>query len=484
VPDELLTPSEKPVRGAEIGQVVAGCQLEVGTMAIALAVFEAGAVSTAFFLALLLQASWGEAVPRGLDIPAQLTFLCVGLLGVFYYNDLYDPRAVRNLADFGPRFGRSIVLYGIILLAASYALPSSFECFECWGAFTAITFALVLPFRAAWYAAARERTFAKRVLILGSGSMARRIADEIQSGPALGYALVGLLRDDAGDDDVLPANSRARVGRVQDAADLVAETKPDVIVVALSERRGKLPVANLLDASTHGVWVEEGAEFYERLTRKMAIENLSPSLLVFSRAFRKSRLLLSARRAASLLIAIVGIVVTAPLLVAIAVLIKLESRGPVFFRQRRVGLSGRVFELVKFRTMHEGDSNPPRSVWERDDSGRVTRLGYWLRKLRLDELPQFINILRGDMDVVGPRPEMAENIGTMSRDIPYYPLRHVVRPGVTGWAQVRYGYAVSREEVAEKTRYDLYYIKHMSFAFDLRILLDTAKIVAFRRGAR
>jgi exopolysaccharide biosynthesis polyprenyl glycosylphosphotransferase len=432
----------------------------------------------------MLQKSWNEPLPQGLNIPGQLTFLCVGLLGVFYYNDLYDPRAVRNLSDFGPRFGRSIVLYGGILLTASYALPKSFEHFEGWGAFTAITFALVLLFRAAWYAAARERTFARRVLILGSGSLARRIAEEIQTSPALGYALVGLLRDEAGDDDVLPLTSRARVGRVQDAADFVAETKPDVIVVALSERRGQLPVSNLLDASTHGVWVEEGSDFYERLTRKMAIENLSPSLLVFSRAFRKSRLLLSARRVASLAIALVGIVVTAPLLIAVAILIRLDSRGPIFFRQRRVGLSGRVFELVKFRTMHEGDSNPPHSVWERDDTGRVTRVGSWLRKMRLDELPQFLNILRGDMDVVGPRPEIAENIATMSRDIPYYPLRHVVRPGVTGWAQVRCGYAVSKEEVAEKTRYDLYYIKYMSFAFDLRILLDTAKIVTFGRGAR
>jgi lipopolysaccharide/colanic/teichoic acid biosynthesis glycosyltransferase len=188
----------------------------------------------------------------------------------------------------------------------------------------------------------------------------------------------------------------------------------------------------------------------------------------------------------SLVTAAIGLVVSAPLMALIALTIKLDSPGPALFVQDRAGLDGRPFRLVKFRTMYERPAAPQSSVsvWGRDDAGRITRVGRWLRKLRLDELPQFWNILRGDMNLVGPRPEMACNVEAMTETIPYYSLRHVVLPGVTGWAQVRYGYSVNLEDVTEKVRHDLYYIKHMSLWLDLRILIDTVKIVLFGRGAR
>jgi exopolysaccharide biosynthesis polyprenyl glycosylphosphotransferase len=297
------------------------------------------------------------------------------------------------------------------------------------------------------------------VVILGSGPLAQKIAEEIHGNSR--YALAGVV-DDAG------------------LEPMIREMAPDRLVVALGERRGKLPVWALLSSCATGLRVEDGVEFYERLTRKLAIESLSPSWLIFQRVLQKSRWKLALRRALSLVVAGLGLLVAAPLMAVIAALVKLDSPGPVFFIQERVGLRGRTFRLIKFRTMR-GAPPAAESVWRRDDCPRLTRLGRLLRDLHLDELPQFINVLRGDMDVVGPRPEMACNVQTMTEQIPYYGLRHVVRPGVTGWAQIKQGYSVSQAEVTEKMRYDLYYIKHMSLALDLRILLGTARILLLGR---
>jgi lipopolysaccharide/colanic/teichoic acid biosynthesis glycosyltransferase len=234
----------------------------------------------------------------------------------------------------------------------------------------------------------------------------------------------------------------------------------------------------------NGVVVEDGIEVHERFTEKLAIESLTPSFLFFSKNFTKSRLQLTLQRTLSLAFAVTGLVITAPLMVLIATAIKLDSKGPVFFVQERTGLRGRTFRLVKFRTMRPLQFDETEGeLWSRNSEARITRVGRVLRKLRLDELPQFINILRGDMDLIGPRPEIAENVKTMTEQIPYYSLRMVVRPGITGWAQIKHGYSVSHEDVTEKMRYDLYYVKHMSLWFDLRILVDTVKIVLLGRGS-
>jgi lipopolysaccharide/colanic/teichoic acid biosynthesis glycosyltransferase len=229
----------------------------------------------------------------------------------------------------------------------------------------------------------------------------------------------------------------------------------------------------------NGTVVEDGVEVYERLARKLAVESLTPSYLIFSNGFKKPRLQMALNRSISFVVSAIGLIITAPLIAIIALAIKLDSSGPVFFTQERAGLRGRIFRLVKFRTMHPGPPDKTESVWERDVSSRVTRVGKWLRQLHVDELPQFINILKGEMNLVGPRPEMISNVKAMTEMIPYYSLRHIVRPGITGWAQIKNGYAVSREDVTEKVRYDLYYIKHMSLWLDLRILFETVKVVLF-----
>ncbi|MCZ7625411.1 MAG: sugar transferase [Candidatus Methylomirabilis sp.] len=264
---------------------------------------------------------------------------------------------------------------------------------------------------------------------------------------------------------------------------LVEELRPDRIVVALAERRGRLPVRDLLEMRVRGTVVVDGITSYEYLTGKLAIENLVPSYLIFSRDFERPVWRTATRRLVSIMGAAIGLVLSLPFMGIIAVLILLDSGRPALFIQKRVGLRGRVFSLLKFRTMRVKESAQAESVWERNDDSRVTRVGRWLRMLRLDEPPQFFNILKGDMDFIGPRPEIAGNVKSMTEKIPFYALRHVVRPGITGWAQIKYGYSVNQEDVTEKTRYDLYYIKHLSLSLDLRILIDTVKIVLFGRGA-
>jgi len=247
-------------------------------------------------------------------------------------------------------------------------------------------------------------------------------------------------------------------------------------------RRGLAPVRQLLDARIAGSVVEDGVDAYERLTGKIAIESLTPSNLIFSPDFKKSRFDLAVGRAVSLLIAILGLILFAPFLVLIAMAVKLDSQGHLFFIQERLGRHAKRFKLVKFRTMRVVDC--PTSEWANDNSDRITRVGKWLRKFRLDELPQFVNVIRGDMNLVGPRPHPVSNLELFGEEIPYYSLRAAVRPGITGWAQVRLGYANNLEEETEKMRYDLYYIKRLSFWLDLRILFDTVKIVIFGRGSQ
>jgi exopolysaccharide biosynthesis polyprenyl glycosylphosphotransferase len=341
----------------------------------------------------------------------------------------------------------------------------------------ALIVGLVLSVRATGYAVMRHRAFADRVLILGTGPLARKLIAEIEAHPCLGYAIVGVV-DDGGSPDGASL-SQPLLGPLHHLGKIAEEVAPNRIIVAMAERRDLMPVQQLLEAESGGILVEDGLDIYEQITGKLAIEALTPSHLLFSKACRKSRLQLGLRRLISLVAAVTGLVLGAPLMLLSALAIKLDSRGPVFFVQERGGRGGRPFRLLKFRTMTATATSPgsEQGVWRRDDGKRVTRVGRWLRRLRLDEWPQFWNVLKGDMDFVGPRPEMIANVLTMTDEIPYYAFRHIVRPGITGWAQIHYSYSVSLEEVTEKARYDLYYIKHMSVWLDLRILIDTVKTV-------
>jgi lipopolysaccharide/colanic/teichoic acid biosynthesis glycosyltransferase len=261
----------------------------------------------------------------------------------------------------------------------------------------------------------------------------------------------------------------------------VARVRPARIVVAVADRRDRLPLQSLLESRVRGIVVEDALEFSERLTGKMAIEALRPSMLFLSKGFRNHGAAEITARLVSVITAAIGLVLCAPLLAAIAVLVKLDSAGPIFFIQARAGRNGRTFGLIKFRTMHPCEEH--QSEWVLDNMHRITRAGRYLRRFRLDELPQLLNVLRGEMNLIGPRPHPTSNHNIFMERIAYYGLRSTVRPGVTGWAQVRHGYANNLEEETEKMRFDLYYIKNRSVMLDIRILIETIGIVLFGKGA-
>jgi lipopolysaccharide/colanic/teichoic acid biosynthesis glycosyltransferase len=321
--------------------------------------------------------------------------------------------------------------------------------------------------------------------------LAEQLIREIEGRPECRRIVVGVLTDGIGSPDHLA--SRLFLGHLCRLQPVVDEFRPHRIVVALAERRGKTPMSALLDSYvSRGVIVEDITEFYERFTGKLPLEALTPMRLMASGKFRPSRLQQAFARTLSLSTALVALVALSPLMAIIAIAIRLDSHGPVLFAQKRVGAHGRPFTLLKFRTMLDGRAR--RSEWEGDNRDHVTRVGKWLRRFRLDELPQFVNILRGEMHLVGPRPHpvsnlelftlVARNLNELTgAAIGCYALRLVVRPGLTGWAQVHYRYANNLHEEIEKLRYDLYYVKHVSPWLDLRILLETIKVLLRGRAA-
>jgi lipopolysaccharide/colanic/teichoic acid biosynthesis glycosyltransferase len=324
----------------------------------------------------------------------------------------------------------------------------------------------------------------ERVLIIGLASV-EQIIHEIEARPRDRRVVVGIV-----DDEPVSGFRLAGcplLGPMARLAEIVDEVRPDRVLVGLAERRRRIPVRALVESCVaRGIIVEDAAEFCERLSGKLALESLTPTSLVFSGRFGPRRCERAFARALSLLVAILGLVLLSPLLALIALAVKLDSKGPVLFVHVRVGARGRPFNLLKFRTMHP--AGQPHSEWERDNRNRLTRVGRWLREFRLDELPQFINIVRGEMNLVGPRPHpvsnfelftlVARNMNELTgAAVGFYTLRTMIRPGITGWAQVRYRYANNLEEEIEKLRYDLYYIKHMSAGLDLRILLQTVKVM-------
>jgi exopolysaccharide biosynthesis polyprenyl glycosylphosphotransferase len=320
------------------------------------------------------------------------------------------------------------------------------------------------------------------VLVLGTSSIAAKLIEELESVGDRRFRLIGAVDDS--NQAQPPRGVRPVLGRLDQFAEVVAATQPRHIVIAMLDRRGRLPERALLEARLKGVSVQEAVDFFERVTGKLAIEAMRPSALILSAGFghakpERSPIVRALRGCAGRACAFTALVVASPILALAAIAIKLDSPGPVFFVQKRVGRGGRPFGLLKLRTM--SDDQVGSSEWVSDNTSRITRVGKWLRRFRLDELPQFVNVFRGDMNIVGPRPHPVSNYELFMRHIPYYEFRSLVRPGITGWAQVRYGYANGLEQETEKMRYDFYYIKHKSLLLDLRIILTTIGVLLFDR---
>jgi sugar transferase (PEP-CTERM system associated) len=320
------------------------------------------------------------------------------------------------------------------------------------------------------------------VLILGTGRLARELAAEIVHRPELGLAVTGFLDDDPNLLGVSIVNPRV-IGSNKELTRIVSECKVDKVVVEIQDRRGRLPFKELLELKTSGIGIEEATTLYERLTGKIAVENLKASWMIFGNGFDVSSRALLLTRILSILVSMALLVLFLPIFPLIALLIKLDSRGPVLHRQERVGQHGKIFVLWKYRSMRHDAEQHTGPVWAARFDKRVTRVGKFLRRTRLDEVPQLYNVLRGDMNLVGPRPERPQFVQELSKTVPFYHLRHSVKPGVTGWAQINYRYGNSVEDAVEKLQYDLFYVKNMSLLFDVVVILDTVKTVLVRKGS-
>ena len=323
----------------------------------------------------------------------------------------------------------------------------------------------------------------KRVLIVGNGPLAEQMGELIAASGGryiyLGRVDCPSTHCDLNDPVHADESAQGPAGRLLRVA---RNFMADKLVVSLAERRGYVPVQEMLNCKLSGIEVMDAPSFYEKVTEKLLIENITPSWFIFSHGFKVTWLLRVLKRASDVLLSLTGILVSLPLLPFIVLAIKLDSPGPILFSQNRVGEGDRLFSIYKFRTMRQDAESKTGAVWSQVNDPRITRIGNFLRKSRLDEIPQLFNILKGDMSLVGPRPERPEFVATLKEHIPYYSERHYVKPGLTGWAQVSYPYGASVEDAIEKLRYDLYYIKNISLLLDMRIILRTVGVVLFGKG--
>lgn len=401
----------------------------------------------------------------------------------FYYRDLYSHWIIRDRRDVFVRMLQALGAASCLLAALYYWFPALIIGRGVFAIAAGLVILLVIGWRLAFGWVARHLMPRERLLLVGTNTAAVNLARELFERHELGVTIVGFIDPDPAKVG-MPVLNPGVIGTIEDIPAIVRARAIDRVVVSLADARGKLPMDKLLAMKVDGVTFDHLASVYEQYTGKIAVENLRPSWLIFSSGFRKSRSSRALKRSIDLTVASVTLLLALPLLLIIALLVKLTSRGPAFYHQARVGRHGRVFLVHKIRSMRADAETGTGAVWASPDDERITRVGRVLRRTRMDELPQLWNIIRGDMSLVGPRPERPEFVTQLTRTIPFYGERHAIHPGLTGWAQVRYTYGATVEDALEKLQYDLFYIKNMSLALDVVIIVDTIKTVLLGRGAR
>ena len=353
----------------------------------------------------------------------------------------------------------------------------------------AFLFVFLIAWRLMFHSYLNNHTPAINVLILGSGEKAFDIAQLVDSSRRLGFNLVGIVGKGTFHEPGNPGNPGHTVNPegnclIDDLKDAIVGGNVHKIIVAQEDKRGRLPIKELLDYKMNGIDVMEWPEFVENLAGKIPVKSLPPSFFVFNGGFHINYASKKMSEVLSFAFSFFSVVLIIPFFLAVSILIKWDSKGPVLYLQRRVGEKGKIFNLIKFRTMIENAEDESGAVWASDGDPRITRIGKYLRKFRIDELPQFLNVLKGDMNLVGPRPERPEFVQLLEEEIPYYSIRHSIKPGITGWAQVKGSYSGTIEESREKLEYDLFYLKNKSFKFDLYIIFKTVKTLMLQRGSR
>ena len=399
------------------------------------------------------------------------------------YNDLYSSKNGRYFEGLLTRLVESVIAAALILTVLYYWFPS----LTIGRGIFLISFMLcpllLFLWRYLYHWIVDQRLLNERVLIIGSGPLAKEVGAEILSLKSLGYQVVGFIDKDPARVGIRLLNPSI-IGEYLQLPAIAQAEGIDRIIVALTEQRGSLPFDALLQCKLLGIKIEDGVSFFEQMTGKIPLEGLKPSWLIFSDGFKIQKTTRIIKRYMDIFFSMIGLILAIPFFIVIPLLVRLDSPGPIFYRQERVGEKGRRFTLLKFRSMRvdaEADLGP---VWAQDDDSRATRIGKLIRKTRIDEIPQLFNVLKGEMSFVGPRPERPWFVEKLTKEIPYYPLRFSVKPGITGWAQIKYRYGASVKDAFEKLQYELYYIKNLSFFLDLAVLFSTVRVVLSGRGAR
>lgn len=397
-----------------------------------------------------------------------------------YFFDLYELRENLPISVTATKitqaFGVGCVLLGLFY----YVIPTATIPTRIFWTSYFILYLLIVLWRSGYHFILQRELFVQSIAIVGTGTLATSIARELGERLDAPYkirAFVGTTE---------PGYNPGRIPLFRSISEIdhmLSSHRIDRLVVALDDRRGATPIEELLNYKLQGLTIEGGVSFYEKLTAKVMAERVDPSWIIFSEGFSTSRMQLFGKRLLDLAAAVSLLVLVFPVMILSALIIKFESPGPVFYRQERVGQGRRPFEVIKFRSMVQ-DAEKNGAVWAVKNDSRVTRFGSFIRKVRIDELPQLFNVIRGEMSLVGPRPERPVFVEKLKESIPFYDVRHEVRPGVTGWAQICYPYGASEEDALRKLEYDLYYLKHMSVALDIIIIFRTVKTVLFAKGGR
>ncbi len=401
-----------------------------------------------------------------------------------YFNDLYEIKATDNKIDLAARLIQAVGITSITLAIIYFIWPDMV--IGQWIFFISLIFLLffLLSWRFLYYIVVKKRLFTERTILLGTGELACNLLEELKIRRDIGYNIVlAICQNNHQDTCELPLKIPVKQG-FEDLCELVAKENASTVIVALDQKRGIMPYRELLNCKVKGIKIIDGESFYEKIAEKLLVEKINPSWLIFSEGFQKSKVTRFIKRLCDFILSIILLVLLLPFLALVAVIIKSESKGPALFSQERVGENGVPFILYKFRSMRTDAEKISGPVWAEEDDPRVTKVGKIMRKLRIDELPQLWNVFRGEMSFVGPRPERRFFIDQLLKSVPYYNERFSVKPGVTGWAQIKYPYGSTEKDALEKLKYDLYYIKNLSFAFDLTIIFHTVKIMLLGRGAR
>ena len=444
-----------------------------------------------FLFASVLAAAWiimgASALRLGSPwIPLKGLLVTIVCQSCLYYNDLYDLNITDSFQELTVRLLRALGGAAIVLGVIYFVFPGSIIGSTIYFINVGIAIALIFIWRVGYNFILERGMFNQKIMVLGSNRLAENIIAEIAGKKNCGYD-VTIVVPEINDNRVF-SNKLIKAGIIKKdyngLCDHATELGIRTVVVALSEKRDFFPVKELLKCRISGIDIMEGASFYEMLTGKLLVEQISPGWLIFSEGFQKSFRLKLFKRSADIMFSLVMLVLLLPLMAVVAVLIKLESKGPVFFSQERVGENRVPYRVHKFRSMRSDAEKHTGPVWARSDDDRVTRVGRFIRKWRVDEIPQLWNVLKGEMSFVGPRPERAYFVEQLEAEIPFYAERFTVKPGLSGWAQVSYRYGASVEDAVEKLNYDLFYIKNMSFLMDMMIVFKTVKTVLFGEGAR